>query len=428
MSSNEIAERFSAACWLRVGSQGGEGNNDFDPSTLKLRSAVGFQQRIITTTNANTQPLIVLPIDRTLCRAKAAAWAVRIASVGPNDNPLSRETYPSSSDAPDSVPQVAVQLCHLDWFGPDLSNPLWLPFGLPGGDAFTVPDGFDLNTFNAVAILLPIAEGGGSSGDVCVFVEGHPILETADLPLQPDLPATAVPPPDDPILALGPIAWWRMDTYTEIDGEGGPQVVSFTGRAGGEGDLNQNGSEQGLPAPDAFFNDQQAWTPPLDMVVVSGGGSAASFWDFLLDGNFDVFIVWAKTDSGPGNVVETTTNQFDVSTDVGGTDDFGLSIGTGGAILTTAIPGFGGGTVGQLTIIRGNNSAPDQWQFGTSAVGTDDGTWDGAPGEASTGVVQFPDGVDRMYADILFFNRSLNNLEFNTVITYMTTRYSVVAP
>lgn len=176
MAANEIAERLRAAAWVQCGAlDGGEGVDQFDPSQLRFRSLVGFQNRIITTTNAEEVPVIVLKIDGEPCsRKECAVFAFRHGTVEPV--PDSRASYPILSSAQANYANVFIQPCHLDWFGVDLSNPTWYPFGLNPGP-FTVPAGFDLDLFNAIAVILPIADGVAQSGDFSVLVLKHPPIE-----------------------------------------------------------------------------------------------------------------------------------------------------------------------------------------------------------------------------------------------------------
>jgi hypothetical protein len=430
VSSNEIAERFSAACWVKCGSLGGEGVNQLEPSTVQLRSYVGFQNRIITTSNALTRPLFVLPLDHAVCRSKAAVFATRLGTVGPTNDPIAaRESYPAfGGTIPESVAQVIVQPIQLAWLGPDLTNPVWLPFNLPGADQSTVPDGFDLDVFDAVAVLLP-GDTEGLSGDFCVFVEVHPIIETADLPLRPLLPADAIPPepPTDPIDELGPYARWRMDTFTTITDEGGEHVVSFTGLAGAEGVLNQNGDTQSPPGPNPNFNNQPTWTPVSQpLVPFDGMATDPSFWSVLLSGDCDFFIVWGVVGPDPSSLVESLSSQFDIVSS-GSPGDLDLSLGTAGGLgIKTLTPGPAD-SAAQILYFRGGTPSIGEFTFANTAPAIDTALYLTPPPEATTDICQFPSD-QAAYAEILLFNRNLDPTEFATVITYFTTRYGAVAP
>lgn len=178
MAANEIAERLAAACWVQCGSDGGEGGpNYLSNDQIRYRSYVGFQNRIITTTDASLVPVIVLPLDRTLSRSECAVFAQRVGTVGPNDTPLTyRDTYPQYDAAAATYAQCFAQPIMLSWMGDDLSTPLYYPFGLYPGP-IAVPDGEDLDTFDAIAIVLPAELGLAYSGDVSVLVLKHPKIE-----------------------------------------------------------------------------------------------------------------------------------------------------------------------------------------------------------------------------------------------------------
>ena len=187
MAANEIAERLRAAAWVECGAvDGGEGVDTFDVDQLRFRSLVGFQNRIWTTVNAAEVPVMILKLDDVCSRRECAVFAFRHGTVEPV--PDSRSSYPVLSSAQANYANVFVQPCHLGWFGPDLSNPLWYPFGLAPGP-YTVPGDFDLDLFNAIAVILPIAGGVAQSGDFSVLVLKHPPIEGATV-IEAVLPAS----------------------------------------------------------------------------------------------------------------------------------------------------------------------------------------------------------------------------------------------
>lgn len=174
MAANEIAERLAASCWVQCGSTGGEGIADFDPADLRYRSYVGFNNRILTTTNAQMVPLIVLPLDRILSRSECAVFAFRHATVGPQSG--SREGYPIYSTPAETYAQIFAQPIMLSWLGDDLSAPDFMPFGLfPGPN--TIAAGEPLDTFDAIAVVLPTVDNVGLAGDFSVLVLKHPPIE-----------------------------------------------------------------------------------------------------------------------------------------------------------------------------------------------------------------------------------------------------------
>ncbi len=188
MAANEIAERLAASAWVQCGSDGGESLADFDPAQLRYRSYVGFQNRIITTVNAALIPIIILPLDRTLSRSECAVFAHRHGTAGPTGDPEdSRQTYPVYDEPAASYAQVFCQPIMLSWLGPDLSAPLYMPFGIAPGPV-SVPDDQPLDTFDALAVLLPWADGAAFAGDFSVLVLKHPKLEGETI-VQAVLPA-----------------------------------------------------------------------------------------------------------------------------------------------------------------------------------------------------------------------------------------------
>jgi hypothetical protein len=172
MAANEISERLRAACWVQCGSQDdGEAVAVFDVDQLRFRSLVGFVQRIVTTVNASQVPVIVLQLDDVCSRRECAVYAYRHGTVGPLNT--SRRSYPQFVSAEPGYANVFAQPCHMDWFGPDLEAPLWYPFGLTPGPQ-EVPAGFNLDLFNAIAIMLPTLDEVAESGDFSVLVLKHP--------------------------------------------------------------------------------------------------------------------------------------------------------------------------------------------------------------------------------------------------------------
>ena len=194
MSANEIAERLAASAWVQCGSAGGEAVNALANNQIRFRSNVGFQQRIITTTDANAFPLLILPLDRTLNRNECAVFACRHGTQGPGATMTDRSVYPFLTEPVPDVPQVFVQPILLEWLGPDLSAPQFYPFGLVVGVIPTAPPvGANLDLFDAVAVLLPVPIANASSGDFSVLVLKHPPRE-GDTTIQAVMPVPAPGP------------------------------------------------------------------------------------------------------------------------------------------------------------------------------------------------------------------------------------------
>lgn len=188
MAANEIAERLAASAWVQCGSDGGESLADFSPDQLRYRSLVGFQNRILTTTNPTLVPLIILPLDRTLSRAECAVFAHRHGTAGPTDDQEdTRQTYPVYDAPAASYAQVFCEPIMLSWLGDDLSSPTYMPFGLFPGP-IVVPDDQPLDTFDALAIVLPVGDGVAFAGDFSVLVLKHPKIE-GETVIQAVLPA-----------------------------------------------------------------------------------------------------------------------------------------------------------------------------------------------------------------------------------------------
>lgn len=184
MPANEIAERLAAACWVRCGPADplGEGNvNLLAAGSIAFRSRTGFQNRIITGAVIATNPLVLLPLDKTYSRRETAVLANRLATV---DTP-SRLTYPSAAGvfpAVGTLLDILVQPIMLEWMGPDLAVPLWVPFGLNVG-LLGVAAGFDLDLFDTIAVMLPVDDlvtPAALSGDFSVLVMKHPLPEGVD--------------------------------------------------------------------------------------------------------------------------------------------------------------------------------------------------------------------------------------------------------
>lgn len=423
MASNEISERFAAAAWVQCGSDGGEGAGVVSAAQLRFRSAVGFKNRIITTTDIIGRPLVVLELDRELNRRETAVFVERLGTVG--YNPDTRSSYPNVGPAvPTSVPQPIAQPCHLAWFGPDLSAPLWMPFGMSGGAGTLVPDGFDLDVYNAIAVLLPSITDAGRSGDFTVAVFEHPRPDALDQPIRAELPAA--PPPEDPIMSLNPIARWRMDHFNEQDTEGGIQLVNFPGMVGTEGALDQNGSTLGLPGEQANFNDQVAWNPS-QISMVNAPSPGPSYFDFLASGECDVFIVFAVDNPLAEDLVSHP--QFTISIDPAGTENVNLQVGTAGAILNHNLTplGMGDTSVAQLLFFHAETPQAIDWEFGCTSPGNANGAWASPPPEPSSAAPTFA-ATGCFYAEILMFDRALTAPERGQVVTYFIDRYAVPAP
>jgi hypothetical protein len=179
MPANETVERLAAAAWIRYSNNG----DDFE---FSLRSQVSTQNRLLTTRLADfgLAPFIVLPFDREFTRRETTVHAQLIQTVQDTQpTPLSRQDYPwylPVSEIQTAVPSPDIRLLacpmHMDWMG-DPTNPTWLPFHFIDDTLSTVPDGFDLDIYNAIA-LVPrnVTEEVADTVwvDICVHIFKHP--------------------------------------------------------------------------------------------------------------------------------------------------------------------------------------------------------------------------------------------------------------
>lgn len=178
MAANETPERLAAAAWIRYW-------NDGDNFVFSLRSQCSTQNRLLTTRTVDFSqaPFLILPFDREFTRRETTIHTQLIQTVEDGgDTP--RQDYPWSlvnSDfvGADTSPDVRVLACpmHMDWMG-DPTNPTWLPFHF-AGDAIPVPDGFDLDIYNAIALVPRNVTGIVPETvwvDIMVHVFKHPPL------------------------------------------------------------------------------------------------------------------------------------------------------------------------------------------------------------------------------------------------------------
>lgn len=424
MSANEIAERFAAAAWVKCGSEGGEGAGAFNPDFLSLRSAVGFKQRIITTTAANTRPLIVLELDRTLSRRETAVLARRIGTVGYNDDPAVRTSYPLLNPLPESVADVFVEPCHLDWFGPDLSAPNWMPFGMSGGGSTLVPPGFNMDRYNALAVLLPSVTNSARVGDFVVAVFEHPPPDTTQQTIIEILPAETPPPPEDPFADV--LVRYRADTYTSINVEGGEQVNFFNQMGtGGYGNLSANGSMSGLPFEDSAFNEQPIYQSEIPMEVTIGTGSNPDAWDFLLSGESSLYMAYTFNNTGPTVALDFVDSQLELT--ISPDDPNSVELDAGSIISNVGLPDLTSANQGVALVFKWIGS-PASFLMGNTVCGDNGGqAYDSPPPEAATAVLRLPNG-NIVFAEIMMWDRPLTPGEQTIVETYFTTRYGIVPP
>ena len=417
MASNEIAERLVAACWVQCGGAGGEAINALNPTQIRFRSICGFQQEIITTTDALALPVLILPLDRTLVRSECAVSATRVATCGPFAG--SREPYPTLLAAVPEVPQVFTHPIMLEWLGDDLSAPTFFPFGIINGTIPVVPpEGANLDQFDAICVLLPTIDADpftGLAGDFCVVVMKHPPLE-GDTALQPVLPV----PPDDDIFALAR-AWFRADTYTSESGGEGEVLTALTGRVGIEGNLVPEGGSTSLPDPVPAFNGQDG----LEGNTVFTSTQPPSFWNFLGSGQWTAYVVAAPINSSPSTVLS-------------GAVGFALNTGADQATLEVdysdpAVLDYSPGAELQLQWFRLDVDTvtvlpPGLLQLLSTFAGLENEALTGVPPGTVPATLTVGGGADIQLYELIFWNFLLDAAQDLEVTTYLTARYGVPEP
>ncbi|HKY36506.1 MAG TPA: hypothetical protein VJN18_11240 [Polyangiaceae bacterium] len=423
MAANEVKERLAAACWVQAGSSGGEAINAIDANEIRYRSLVGFRQEIITTTDMNGLPVLILPLDRTFSRKECAVFACRHATCGPNA--ASRLPYPFLTAAPASVPQVFVQPILLEWLGPDLSAPTFFPFGIINGAIPTSPPlGSNLDLFDAIAVLLPLpAPDAGASGDFSVLVLKHPPLEGTATELEPELPA------DVDVFALLR-AWFRADTFT-TGGEGG-NLTALVGRVGIEGNLEPDSTSYNAPAADPLLNNQLAIGPSS---AILNSTMPASFWDFLASGTWTFYGVAYPTLLNDAQFLMWTATP-DIQLRLEPSDSDGeLSIIMKAAWAQSAMEyPDSDANVGQWTKIVVNQDVANGLQLTNTAAGVNAPAPTGippAPGtfDATLAVNGRPTfGGELVIAELLYWDFALTPAQQAEVEAYLLTRYGTPTP
>lgn len=418
MAANEIAERFAAACWVRLGSDGGEAINTLANDQIGYRSRIGFTNRIITTLIPQTVPLIVLPLDRVLSRRETAVFANRIATVEPFAG--ERYGYPFVQLALPDTPQVMVQPIMLAWLGADLSNPDWMPFGLlPGPN--TVPGDSDLNLYDAIALLLPY-NSGALSGDVCVGIFEHPQPDAEDEPLEEVLPAEE--PPFDP-LTLDPLFWWRMDDTNDSGGD----VISFRPRSQTqtEGSLALADAVPAPLAPDALFNGRPTISDAGNQMTPTGFSSGV--FDPLGGATWSVYIVCApRNDLNQQLMVSFSVppHQYEVFSDPAN-DELTVAFEEYAA-TPMVLPWAASVNVKQLLVLKVDEADVNQLTATATSAGSDTESMGGLPpGTADhplfNTIQTLVGGGIISYAEIIGFPRVLSAPEETELLAYFTDLY-----
>lgn len=184
MSANEISERLAAAAWVRIGP--GQGGVPNDSSKLSIRSLVGFQQKLYIPTNLNSAMLtFVMLLDREMSRRETACFVTPVVTVDDQN----RTDYPDLADL-DVVAGTSIapfiHPFHTDWLGKTLDTPgpfTWFPFNL--GTQPNVPDGFDLDRYNAIAWVLNQATLQAATltyaVDLSLLVLKHPPIQSTSI-------------------------------------------------------------------------------------------------------------------------------------------------------------------------------------------------------------------------------------------------------
>lgn len=147
MSANEIVERMAAGCWMRIQPVSAI-SAAFAEGTVGFRSSAGIKTARVLTIDDFAKPMLIVELEQPQNRRETIVHCNGVTTV----HDELRFNYP-----PDQL-TVLHQPMHMDWLGPDLSNPVWLPFQTNPGTV-TVPDGYDLDLYNAIAIYLNAGEG-----------------------------------------------------------------------------------------------------------------------------------------------------------------------------------------------------------------------------------------------------------------------------
>jgi hypothetical protein len=184
MAANEIPEALQALAWVRM--QGIFGL--LLEEGIRFRSLCGFENRIILSSAVKDYPLLILLLEREHNRNESCVTVQRVTT----QNDADRHTYPPIIGP--FVPEVfqnapAIEPIHMDWLGPDLTAPVWMPFQASD----PVPPQYDLNVFNALAVLQPTADTPAALwGDFVVSVIKMPPIESETV-LVPVLPVPVIP-------------------------------------------------------------------------------------------------------------------------------------------------------------------------------------------------------------------------------------------
>jgi hypothetical protein len=115
--------------------------------SVGFRSACGIKTARILAVDDLASPLLIIELENPQNRRETIVHCNGVTTVQDAD----RFNYP-----PDQL-QVLHQPLHLDWIG-DFANPTWLPFQVAPGNA-VVPEGYDLDVYNAIGIFLNAGEG-----------------------------------------------------------------------------------------------------------------------------------------------------------------------------------------------------------------------------------------------------------------------------
>lgn len=168
MAANELAEALQALIWVQMLGEAGQLTED----GIGIRAQCGFQQRVIASEAAKDFGLLILLLERTHSRRESAIVVSPVGTTG-----TQRDNYPQPGESgtgqlelPTRAP--AIQPIMLEWLGPDLGAPTWLPFGDE-----TLPSTANADQFDAIAVLQPANDEGNTlAGDFSIALYKMPPL------------------------------------------------------------------------------------------------------------------------------------------------------------------------------------------------------------------------------------------------------------